>query len=383
MPRTPDRGYRQEDDLDPAQAIAAELIAGGSLDPLGTDAASLRRWRACDLASMVEGAFQVELEPRALDARTTRRWLTRLTRSYRPPTFEDRRWLGRPFYLLHEGRRAGTIVLGPLLGGPWLPVHSLFVERPARGRGVATRVLGALAAACVRHGLAGIRLGTHWTWQKSLRFYVSRGFWVYSWKRDVQLVLEPALPARRLTVREDTATLDVARSGRLARALTARRDGDRLELREAAWLGARSRLDLCHYALGTFAVSLALAGWPLVRSEEHWARRHHGSDAGEPEGFAYKVGIFERLAADDGWVVDTPRIPALERWLAWERGEEHGRRTEAIRSIEVVLRERGLALDRERRDGLAAIDHPWVLDSLLRAAATASSAAEWWEKGAR
>jgi GNAT superfamily N-acetyltransferase len=373
----------QDDETDETRAIGADLIAGGLIEPLGTDAASLRRWRACDLANMVEGAFQVELDPGALDARTTRRWLARLARSYRPPTLDDRRWLGRPFFLLHEGRRAGTIVLGRLLGGPWLPVHSLFVERPARGRGVATRALVALAAACVRHGLAGIRLGTHWTWQKSLRFYLSRGFWVYSWKRDVQLVLEPGLPARRLDVHENTATLQVARSGQLARALTARRDGDRLDLREAAWLRARSRLDLGHYAHGTFAVSLALAGWPLVRSEAHWARRHHWSDGGDPEGFAYKLGVFERLAAEEGWVVDTPRIPGLERWQAWERGEEHGRRTEAVHSIETVLRERGLALDRARHDELAAIDHPWRLDSLLRAAVTAGSVAEWWEKGAR
>jgi GNAT superfamily N-acetyltransferase len=374
----------QGDERDKAPSIEADVVAAGLIEPLGADARALRFWRACDLTSMVEGALHVELEPRALDARTTRRWLTRLRRSYRPPTFDDdRRWVGRPFFLLHEGRRVGTILLGSTLARPWLPIHSLFVERADRGQGVATRALHALASSCVRHGVAGVRLGTHWTWQKSLRFYLSRGFWVYSWKRDVQLVLEPELPERRFAIDGNTASFEIARAGRLVRAFTAGRDGDRLELREAAWLRPRSRLDLRHYALGTFAVSLALAGWPLVRSEEHWARRFGSSDAGDPEGFAYKLGIFERLAADDGWVVDTPCIPALERWQAWERGEEHGRRTEAVRSIEIVLRERGLAVDDGHQVELAAIDHPWELESLLRSAATAASVAEWWEKGSR
>lgn len=371
----------RRDDPD-AAAVQEAALSSGHLEPLGRDRAACRRWRACDLASMVEGALGVQLDPDALDARATRSWLARLRRSYRPPPLhEDARWYGRPCWLLDEGRRVGTIGLGPALGGAWLPIHSLYVTPPARGRGVATRALRSLAALAEQHGLAGVRLGTHWTWQRSLRFYLARGFWVVSWKRDLQLVLEHGLPRYRFAIDGDAAHLEVERDGELTRALTARRDGDLLQVHEARWLRARSRFHLWCCAGGTFAVSLALAGWPLVRSEAHWARRHAWSDGGDPEGLAYKIGIFERLAVAARWVVDTPLIPGLDRWQAWERGEEHGRRAEASAAIRTVLAARGLRVDEAVRAHLEAIDDPWRFEALLRRAATASSVTEWWDEG--
>jgi hypothetical protein len=63
---------------------------------------------------------------------------------------------------------------------------------------------------------------------------------------------------------------------------------------------------------GTFALHLALAGWPLVRSEEAWERRHSWSDSGEPEGLAYKIEIFEAIFRERGFEIRTPRLPGLK-----------------------------------------------------------------------
>jgi hypothetical protein len=65
------------------------------------------------------------------------------------------------------------------------------------------------------------------------------------------------------------------------------------------------------YGTSTFAVALALRGWPLIRSQAHWAAATESSDIGEPEGLALKIAVFEAEAQERGWVVATPRIPGL------------------------------------------------------------------------
>lgn len=102
----------------------------------------------------------------------------------------------------------------------------------------------------------------------------------------------------------------------------ARRQGDLLELDTQYRQDDHWELDL--YGVGTMSVLLALAGWPLVRSEAHWAKRHYSSDMGDPEGLAYKIGIFEEVARDYGWSVETTQVRGLERWQAWARGEDFG-----------------------------------------------------------
>ena len=201
---------------------------------------------------------------------------------------------------------------------------------------------------------------------------------------DIQIVLLPNVPERRIAISGDVATLHVARPRRLTRTLTAWRRCDGLEVvEEASWLRVRTQYRLRSLAVSTLALSLSLEGWPLVRSEEHWARRGDSSDCGEPEGLAYKIGVFEEVAAHDGWVVETPTIPGLDRWQLWGRGENHGRQREAVWSIELVLMERGFKLGETRRKELEAINDPWRLDSLLRGAATARSLREWWRSGSK
>lgn len=56
--------------------------------------------------------------------------------------------------------------------------------------------------------------------------------------------------------------------------------------------------------------------------EDQWSQRHDWSDAGEPEGLAYKVGVFEQVALEAVWKVETPTISGLARWQAWAEGED-------------------------------------------------------------
>jgi hypothetical protein len=62
---------------------------------------------------------------------------------------------------------------------------------------------------------------------------------------------------------------------------------------------------------GTFALHLALEGWPIIRSTEQWDDPFRHSDCGEIEGLAGKIEVFEAVARKDGHVVRTPRIPGI------------------------------------------------------------------------
>src|SRR5262249_4492323 len=73
----------------------------------------------------------------------------------------------------------------------------------------------------------------------------------------------------------------------------------------------REPLSMHVHAPGTFATALAVHGLPLIRSPKQWSDRHRWSDLGEPEGLAYKIGIFEAVEREHGYVVVTPRLPGI------------------------------------------------------------------------
>jgi GNAT superfamily N-acetyltransferase len=369
---------RQRLDAVEAGAKASDLVV-----PIGASHEERQLWRACDLALLVEGCFQELLDPTTLHAEAQRPWLERLKGTFQLPSVDswEKRQLAeeRRYWIGDSDRRLGIVKLGVSpFRGPWLWVHSLYLLPEHRGRGIASRLLERLAQDAARHELAGARLATSWTWQKSLRFYLARGFWIWGWKHDIQLVTEPSLPVRRFAIDGDMASFDVRVHGELRRLWTAHRDGDRLTLEEGAQ-GDDLDVELRHLGIGTFAMLLALAGFPLVRSESHWARRYHSSDAGQPEGLAYKIGVFERVAREHGWSVDTVGIPGLELWQAWARGEEHGVLEQLLRDVEAVVHARGWTLEPERRDRLRTLDPYFGLEELLRTAATAETFAEWWD----
>jgi hypothetical protein len=371
-----------EEALQRLEAIATEATAAGWLEPLGHDRKDRRLWRACDLASMVEGCFHEMVDPTTIDEEAERPWIERLRGSFVLPEIDAQRDSAldheRRYWLLDGGRRAGTVKLShSAFRGPWLFVHSLYALRAYRGRGLASTALARLADAAVRQELAGVRLSTCWTWQRSVRFYLDHGFWIYMWKHDLQLVCEPKLPERRFACDESTASLDIVVGGEPQRLWTAHREGDQLLLEDAN--PKRDRHDeLDRLSLSTFAMLLALSGWPLVRSERHWAKRYGWSDVGEPEGLAYKIGVFEEVAREHGWVVATPTIPGLAHWQAWAKGQLYGREEQLMRDLDAITRERGWRLDETQHSELRRLD-AYFAEQLLRHAVAAPSFEQWWQ----
>lgn len=290
-----------------AARVERRLLAAGLVrvvDPTSDEETS--GWTACDLASVVEGCFHVRIEPFALDDGERQRWLDRLGDSYEvPDPALDRAFL-RYLWLVDGGAPIGTIAL-PVssLGRTELPVWSLYVHPERRGRGIAARALRIAHETAREVGLRdGVVLDTHWVWQRSVRFYLGLGMWVVGWKRSLTFRWVDALGPHQILESPDRITLAVEERGALRPWLEATRSGDALALYEHEALPERGRRE----AHATLAVALATRGWPLVRSPEHWARRHASMDVGEVEGLAAKIAIFEATAREHGWDVRTPSV---------------------------------------------------------------------------
>jgi len=302
--------------------VHGALRTAGLVAPLDLDdPEDVQRWVHCDLASMVEGCFDVRLDPLALGQAERDAWLGRLRGSYRlpDPRKEDtwnQEWFGCRHWLLDGGARVGTVQIPLTLTARRLvSVNSLYVLPPHRRRGTASRILEALDDAARRQGILGIRIDAHWTWHRSIRFYLARSMWVWSWKREIGLGFDSALPPYRIDVDGEVAEFSIGRDDARQALWRARRAGTRLDLEETTALRRLETNDddlhtvLC--SLATLSVALAARGWPLIRSDAAWAERRKSSDVGQPEGLAYKIEVFEAVARRDGWMVGTPRIPGI------------------------------------------------------------------------
>lgn len=296
-----------EDERARAAIVEGELLRRELVEVVDPDSEQdTAAWMACDLAAMVEGCFQARVDPWALEPPEVQRWLDRLADTYEAADPGLDRAFLRYLWLLDGGERVGTLALPRSSAGQReLPLWSLYVHPSARGRGVAAGVLKAAHRAAREVGLQGLRIDTHWVWQRSVRFYLTLGMWVTGWKRAISFSWLDELPSYSIDEDEDRLTLAV--DGRTPW-LTATRRTDGLELTEHGALAGRPDT---RYAHATMALALATRGWPLVRSEADWARRHASTDVGEVEGLAFKIQIFEALARCWGWEVDTPRIPGL------------------------------------------------------------------------
>jgi len=327
MPRVRDRD-------DPTERYNADLADCLAAVPLLRPAApgspaQRRLWRACELCTYLEYRFDAAPDPRSLTDETIHDWARRgLTDGEVPGDPAD--LLGyRPYWLVQDGTCLGTVAvmvrdLG--WGQPCLWIASLYLFPEGRRRGCGTRVMAALEGAARHLGLGGLRLETAWPWQGAVRFYLQQGFWVANWKHGLSLVRYFADPPYR--IRHDqgrmafvigAATADHAR-------IAARRRGDTLIWEEHAPAGNSDDADADADAgepetlaspAPTFALWLAVGGWPLIRGPREWERRYHWSDTGMPEGLAYKITVFEAYTRRCGFRVDTPRIPGLV-YPPWE-----------------------------------------------------------------
>lgn len=308
MSATTDWYQKQESTI---EACCQQLMAEGMVEPLSTDEGETRRWMLWELASLVEGHLHTQLDVTRLSEEERLAQECRVSYDGRP-FGSPHHGYSRPFWLLADGRRAGTIAIGTMFSGlDLISISSLYVDPAERRRNVGRRALEAVYRATLAHGAGGIRLDTNWTWQPSVRFYARIGMWIWMWKRNLVFTWQPGLPPYRVEIGESEARFLIQQDDQWHSMVTAQNFGERLGWEESDDL-ARQDIELSHCVPGTFALHLALAGWPLVRSEENWEHRHHWSDAGEPEGLAYKIEIFEAVFRERGFEIRTPRIPGLQ-----------------------------------------------------------------------
>ncbi|HJL15421.1 MAG TPA: GNAT family N-acetyltransferase [Sandaracinaceae bacterium LLY-WYZ-13_1] len=298
-------GHRSElplDDPGRAGRVEAALVRAGVAEVVDLeDGAATRRWAACDLASMVEGCFHRRLRPEALGDAEARGWVDRLGGSYLWPGFADDAWMTRYLWLVRDGARVGTLALpATAVGTRDLRLWSLYVHPAHRGRGHATAALRAAFDAAVASGFRGIRVDTHWAWQRTLRFYLDRRMWVVSWKRSVGLAWRAGLPGWALEEGPDRLALRVPGDG-APRRVTAHRRGRSVAL--SGWPPGDEGLG--RLARSTLALELALRGWPLGDPAEA------PGALGTTTGLAARIRRFEAASRELGWTVRTPAIPGV------------------------------------------------------------------------
>lgn len=189
--------------------------------------------------------------------------------------------------------------------------ESLYVMPRDRGRGIAGGALRRCDAVLRAHGARGLRIPTWWSWQAAVRFYLGLGFWVASWKHQLTFMERQDLPPYRILEDRGVARLEIRQADAWRLLIIAENRGERLGWHEEPAVRSSDGRPHPREAPGTLAAALAVRGWPLIRSEEAWARRHGWSDMGEPEGLAYKIEIFEAIDRRHGFTVRTPRIPGL------------------------------------------------------------------------
>jgi GNAT superfamily N-acetyltransferase len=295
-------------------AAHAALVDEGAIEPLATDDAETRRWLDCELSSLVENRFFCAIDPMAMTGEERALWEPRASSDEPLSSPHGHAYYRLPYWIREGAERAGTIALGTTYSGMGsVTVSSLLVLPSHRRRGIAARVLTRAHEAVRAHAGRCLRVPAYWTWQPAVRFYLGIGLWLLNWKHSLVFAFRDDLPAWRVEAKGREARFSLARRDRYEPVLHAARDGNRLLWTElgawAAWVGERS--ELRHRAPGTFALALAVRGFPLIRSEERWALRHSWADGGEPEGLAYKIELFEALDRQSGWEVRTPAIPGL------------------------------------------------------------------------
>ncbi len=303
-----------EQELASIHAICARLTRDGVVEPLADRPDDNHAWNGWELASLIEGNLGQQIDVGTLSDDQRAQWELSASWSHRPLR-QPHSKLSLPHWLLEAGVRVGTISFATMFKAISLfNVSSLFVALAFRGRGIARRALEATYRRALAAGASGLVLSTAWTWQGSVRFYLHVGMWVRMWKRALQLMWDPDLPAYRVEIDTSPARSLVQVGSGFEPWLEAEPHGERLGWRELpayrALAESKDRPEAWYDAVGTFALHLALAGWPLIRSDELWQERRY-ADFGPPEALAYKIEVFEAIARGDGFVVKTPRIPGV------------------------------------------------------------------------
>jgi GNAT superfamily N-acetyltransferase len=304
---------RFEEDRARIDALVGSLVDRGVIEPLADRDDDARRWSDCDLCSFVENRFHERLSPDALTAEARAAWSRRAVASDERMGDPRCSEFLAPFWILDDGARAGSIALPRTAPGHlFLQIFSLYLFPPYRAKGVAYRALRALEEAALAAGFEGIRVGTYWAWQTALRRYLLRyRMWAWHFKRSLEMVWMRELPPHAITIGAHAARFAVEHGGQTVTLLEAASDGDRLVWSELPAMWTREIGDIVSFhARATFAVALAIHGWPLLRAGDD-LDAIAGSDVGGPDVLARKIAVFEYFDRENGFDVRTPRIPGL------------------------------------------------------------------------
>ncbi|MBO2451220.1 GNAT family N-acetyltransferase [Actinomadura barringtoniae] len=267
-----------------------------------------------EIALMVENAFGGTLDPGRLTESDYEYWRGRLGHAWLPPT-QGQPWADRYWITTDQGR-VGTVSVGRhITGRRCLSVSSLYIHPAFRRNGLAWGGLDAIYQAALAEGLDGFQLHTDWVWRDTVRYYLARGMWVCGWKFNIGFARQRQLPRYQICLEGEGSAFLIEDQGEMRPLLVATRSGDRLCLEETLLSKELEASDSGRAMLldgrATFALRLALDGWPLVRSLEAWNESSRDSGHGQPEGLAYRIPILERRAREFGWNVESSEIPGL------------------------------------------------------------------------
>jgi len=289
--------------------LTNDLFTRDLLEPLTLGGADERLWLDCELASFAEHRLGDTTSPHDLTPAHRTHWCAQ---AITEPLWSPRHRVqyDHLYWLRSRGQRVGTLALSAGVGrASSIRAASLYVFPTHRRQGMASTVLRTLRDGLHCDGLA-LRFDTIWTWQPVVRMYLRMGAWVHMWKHELSLRLDGSMPAPLVDFDGDHATMSIELDGALIPLHRAQRQGDRLVLDVLPSSDHPCAEALRWDSSSTFALALALQGWPLIRSQADWMR-FRSADAGPPEALAYRIIQWEAWSRAHGWAVETPRIPGL------------------------------------------------------------------------
>jgi GNAT superfamily N-acetyltransferase len=303
------RGDATQERLGAVARARAALVTQGLARGVASARADTDYFLAAEVAAVLEHCRGRVLDPATLDPADVA-----ALRAEDPSALSELEPVPREGALvLCEGdARIGTVCFDDFEGlSPYAQISSLYVAPAWRARGVASQLLDGLAA-LLSPPYAGLSLTTYWSWQPAVRFYLRHGCTVRQWKHGLVFLWRGEDVRWRVDFRGDVATFTWHRESESPRTWTARRRDGWLDWTEPTPFD----IDWSDGTM-TFAVLLAMRGWPLARGPETLSEGWRWMDCGYPEGLAARIERWEAWDRHRGLRVDTPRIPSLpyRSWL--------------------------------------------------------------------
>jgi hypothetical protein len=287
------------------------------LCPVSASFAENERWVDRELAAHVEAWHGELLDPAGFTDADRARCHARLA-PHPPVAPVDPEAFYTRWWITAQGREAGVLATARFTSGDGLlPVFSLSIDPPHRRGGVAADAIALAELGARAVGLSGVRMDVPWGWRDGIRYLLAQGFWARRWARHLTLQRGAFASRLALTLDGDAATLAL-RSGALREPLVrATRAGDRLGWERTATcrslLGDPHRYEEAVDAEATLALHLALAGWPLVRTEAAWQRSGAVLNAATPESLLRRIVAWEAALEARGVALEGPRVPRPPR----------------------------------------------------------------------